>query len=323
MPVPSSISQLSQTPGSNSPAGSESPALLDDYIRTVFAFIATLRDGQGVSNPVDLASAATTDIGAQTSPIVRITGTTTITSFGANYTGPRFVVFGGALTLTNNATSLILPTGANITTAAGDACIAIPNLATPTGWRILAYQKANGEALIQTDLSNITGTLAIAKGGTGQTSAAAAFNALKQGATTTATGVVELATNAEALAGTDTDRPITPAAMRAGLSATGSAPIFAVRAWCTFNAAGNVAAGGNVTSVTKIGTGRFQVNFATALPSASYAAIANSDANSAGGLVFSFANAFINTSSSCLVSIVDRSEVARDPVTACSVMVIG
>lgn len=143
MPVPSAITGISQTPGSNSPAGSESPALLDDYIRTVFAFIATLRDGQGLSNPVDLASAATTDIGAQTSPVVRITGTTTITSFGANYAGPRFLVFAGALTLTHNATSLILPGGANITTAAGDTCVAVPNLATPTGWRVVSYQRAS------------------------------------------------------------------------------------------------------------------------------------------------------------------------------------
>jgi hypothetical protein len=141
MPVPSAITGISQTPGSNSPAGSESPALLDDYIRTVFAFIATLRDGQGLSNPVDLASAGTTDIGAQTSPVVRITGTTTITSFGTNYAGPRFLVFGGALTLTHNATSLILPGGANITTAAGDAAIALPNLSTPTGWRVVLFSR--------------------------------------------------------------------------------------------------------------------------------------------------------------------------------------
>lgn len=153
MPVPSAISDLNQTPGLNPPAGSESPALLDDYHRTTFAFIAKLRDGQGFSNPVDLASGATTDIGAQTSHVVRITGTTTITSFGANYNGPRFLVFGGALTLTHNATSLILPGGANITTTAGDSCVAVPNLSAPTGWRVLAYQRASGEALAIPDNS--------------------------------------------------------------------------------------------------------------------------------------------------------------------------
>jgi phage-related tail fiber protein len=135
----------------NSPAGSESPALLDNYDRQQQAFIAMLRDGQGFSTPLDLASAATTDIGAQPSAFVRITGTTTITSLGTNYSGPRFLVFGGALTLTHNATSLILPGGFNIITAAGDCAIAIPNAATPTGWRIMTFERAS----VQMDLVGV------------------------------------------------------------------------------------------------------------------------------------------------------------------------
>lgn len=52
------------------------------------------------------------------------------------------------------------------------------------------------------DLANhVTGTLTIGNGGTGQTTAAAAFAALKQNATESATGVVELATSAETTAG--------------------------------------------------------------------------------------------------------------------------
>ena len=74
---------------------------------------------------VDLASATTTDIGAQTSNNVRITGTTTITSLGTAANGvTRQLRFAGALTLTHNATSLILPFGANILTTAGDTCTA-------------------------------------------------------------------------------------------------------------------------------------------------------------------------------------------------------
>lgn len=46
MPVPSSINDLSSTPGSNSPAGSESPSLIDDYLRAHAAFLAALRDGK-------------------------------------------------------------------------------------------------------------------------------------------------------------------------------------------------------------------------------------------------------------------------------------
>lgn len=91
----------------------------------------------------DLASAATTDIGAQNTNFLRITGNTTITSFGSNYRGPRFLVFEGAVTLTNSST-LVLPGGANITTAAGDVLIAIPGatLGTADKWIVATYQAA-------------------------------------------------------------------------------------------------------------------------------------------------------------------------------------
>lgn len=52
-------------------------------------------------------------------------------------------------------------------------------------------------------------------GGTGQATAATAFSALKQSATESATGVAELATTAEAIAGTDTSRIVTPAGLAA------------------------------------------------------------------------------------------------------------
>lgn len=53
MPLPSSINDLSLVAGSNSPAGSESPALIDDYLRVYASYIALLRDqtaGNGVSS---------------------------------------------------------------------------------------------------------------------------------------------------------------------------------------------------------------------------------------------------------------------------------
>lgn len=157
MPVPTLISELSQTASSNSPAGSESPTTADDYFRTYASFIAQLRDGKGFTAESDVASAATADIGAVNSYFVRITGTTTITSFGTNYNGPRFVRFAGILTLTHNATTLILPTGANITTAAGDTAIVVPVGNAATGWQVVAYQKANGQALVSTtDYLNTT-----------------------------------------------------------------------------------------------------------------------------------------------------------------------
>lgn len=161
---------------------------------------------------VNLASAATVDIGAQNSTLINITGTTTITSFGANYNGPRYIRFDGALTLTNSAT-LVLPGAANITTAAGDSAIAVPIGLPATGWRVAAYQRADGRAIsapTSFPASGLTGTVAISNGGTGQATAADAFNAIKQSATETSSGVVELATAAEAQALTDATRSITP-----------------------------------------------------------------------------------------------------------------
>lgn len=94
---------------------------------------------------VDVASAATTSIGAATSNNVRITGTTTITSFGTADAGiTRRVRFGGVLTLTHNATSLILPGGINITTAVNDTA---EFLSLGSGnWFCKAYNNATGMA---------------------------------------------------------------------------------------------------------------------------------------------------------------------------------
>lgn len=93
-----------------------------------------------------VASATTTDIGAATSEHVSITGTTTITGFGTVAAGTRRTGrFTGALTLTHNATSLILPGGANITTAAGDRFSA--RSLGSGNWVVDWYQRANGQAI--------------------------------------------------------------------------------------------------------------------------------------------------------------------------------
>jgi hypothetical protein len=58
---------------------------------------------------------------------------------------------------------------------------------------------------------------------------------------------------------------------------TGSAPVYACRAWVNFNGTGTVAirASGNVSSITDNGTGDYTVNFTTAMPDANYAATTN------------------------------------------------
>ena len=90
-----------------------------------------------------VASATTVNIGLALSNHVTITGTTTITGFGTAASGvERAAVFAGALVLTHNAASLILPGGANITTAAGDAAVFV-SLGSGN-WRCTGYMRASG-----------------------------------------------------------------------------------------------------------------------------------------------------------------------------------
>ncbi|WP_439501530.1 hypothetical protein [Aminobacter ciceronei] len=107
--------------------------------------------------------------------------------------------------------------------------------------------------------------IAIADGGTGQGTAANAFNALKQDASTTATGVVELATAAEVATGTDTARV-------PSVSTMGSHQGMA-KAWVNFNGTGTpaIAASFNVSSITDNGTGDYTINFTSALVDANFA----------------------------------------------------
>lgn len=77
----------------------------------------------------------------------------------------------------------------------------------------------SGNAATATTAENLAGGGAgqipyqAAAGSTSMRTAADTFTAIKQAATTSATGVVELATNAETLAGTDATRAVTPAGL--------------------------------------------------------------------------------------------------------------
>ena len=84
---------------------------------------------------------------------------------------------------------------------------------------------------------------------------------------------------------------------------TGSAPVFGARAWCVFNGttAGTNAptAGGNVTSVTRNGTGDYTINFTTAMPDTSYAVVATGTQGGSGnqGTVYGELSAGTRTTS--------------------------
>lgn len=95
----------------------------------------------------DIASATTTDIGAALGNYVVITGTTTITGLGTIQAGAwRLVRFSGALTLTHNGTSLILPGAANITTVAGDVALFVSE--GSGNWRCAFYTRVSSPPFV-------------------------------------------------------------------------------------------------------------------------------------------------------------------------------
>lgn len=162
------VHQWSTTAASNTDVGGVntaegwSPSTVNNAIREMMAEIR-----RGVANKgTDISSVggAPAICATGTSIYVDITGTTTITSFGAANAGCwRILQFDGALTLTHNATSLIIPGGANITTAAGDVLGVISE--GSGNWRVIFYSRvpylaaANTFTAAQTISSTAAGEL--------------------------------------------------------------------------------------------------------------------------------------------------------------------
>ncbi len=124
----------------------------------------TLTGALNGATPVTLASAATLNIGAAAANSVNVTGTTAITAFDSITAGARRTLFfAGALTLTHNSSSLILPGSASIVTAAGD--IAEFESLGSGNWKCIDFTRASGKALsFAFDRSNLLGALSQASG---------------------------------------------------------------------------------------------------------------------------------------------------------------
>lgn len=124
-------------------------------------------------------------------------------STGVSGLGTGVATFLATPTSANLAAAVTNETGSGSLVFATSPTLVTPNLGTPS-----AVTLTNATGLPLT--TGITGTLAIANGGTGQATAENAFNALKQTATTSATGVIQLGTTAEVRVKTATDRALTP-----------------------------------------------------------------------------------------------------------------
>ena len=115
-----------------------------------------LETARTYSHGADVASATTTDLDAVTGDLIDVTGTTAITAITLTEGEERTVRFTGILTLTNDA-SLVLPGGANITTAAGDFAV-FRGYASGVV-RCVTYARASGLPIVNPTVVNLRGYL--------------------------------------------------------------------------------------------------------------------------------------------------------------------
>jgi len=151
--IASNLETWSKTAASNQPDDTDTADIVAD-LRQIQSVVRKYLRNIGA----DIASASTTDLSGATGDYVNITGTTTITGLGTVSAGMRFILsFAGALTLTHNATSLILPTGGNIVTKAGD--IAVMESLGSGNWKCIYFSNSSGNPFLQTGTGAVITTV--------------------------------------------------------------------------------------------------------------------------------------------------------------------
>ena len=196
--------------------------------------------------------------------------------------GSNVSVTNGAGTITISATGMVTSvgvsggttglttsggpvTGSGTITLAGTLVVANGGTGSTTasGARTNLGAAASGANNDITSLSALSTAITVAQGGTGSTTAAGARTNLGLGTIATQ--------NANALS---IQTPTINSAQIPTIS--GSAPLFMSRAWVLFQGSGTVTilGSGNVSSITDNGTGNYTVNFTTAMPDANYAPFA-------------------------------------------------
>jgi hypothetical protein len=152
MTAPTVITDLSAAIASNPPAGGDAPFPdLDNYLRGIQGVI---RRAQAIGT--NIASASTINIGASVDgDIINITGTTAITELGTIAAGVvRLLVFSGVLTVTHHATKIIMPSGMNYKTSAGDV-LGFVSLGS-NSWRCIYQSRKQTEIDMIGVAANIT-----------------------------------------------------------------------------------------------------------------------------------------------------------------------
>jgi hypothetical protein len=264
------------------------------------ANLTSLNAGNINSGTLAIANGGT---GATTNTAARTNlGATTVGSNLFTLTNPSAITF-PRINADNTVSSL---SAVDFRTAIGagtgnGTVTSVSGTGTVNGISLSGTVTSSGSLTLGGTLSNVslttqvTGTLPVGNGGTGATTLTAnnvllgngtsalqvvapgtTGNVLTSNGTTWTSAAAPsptIASTAEAKEGTNNTNFITPLRMREGFNASGSAPVYACRAWVNFNGTtspGTIRASGNVSSVTRNATGIYTVNFATSMPDANY-----------------------------------------------------
>jgi hypothetical protein len=247
MPVPTSLSDLSTTASSNSPAGNESArGTIDDYFRAHAKFIADLNAAKA-----------------------SLTGTETLTN--KTLTSPTVnaaTIAGGTI---NNA-------AIGGTTAAAGAFTTLAASSTAT----LNTLASSGATITGGTINNASVGATTASTGAFTTLASSSTTTLN-GTTIPASKTLVDTDSSQTLTSKTLTSPTltTPTINSAQVeTVSGSAPLYMARAWVSFNSSGTVRSSGNISSVSHSGSGTATVNFSTSMPDANYAVVLGGGGNS-------------------------------------------
>lgn len=126
----------------------------------------------GFGTQTTISSGSTVDLSLALNHNALISGTTTVTTFGSSTSTflPVYKLkFSGSLTITYNATTMILPGAGDITTQANDTATAL--YLGQGNWQVIDYAAASGTGVVaNTPLCGATGFLAQNNAGTPNTS---------------------------------------------------------------------------------------------------------------------------------------------------------
>jgi hypothetical protein len=193
--------------------------------------------------------------------VMRITSTGALAFSGASNYGTS----GQVLQSNGNAApTWSTISGSNFASQTANFVLAAPNgsSGSPTFRAIVAADIPTLNQNTTGTASNVTGTVAVANGGTGVT-------------TSTGSGAVVLGTSP-----TLTTPTINSAQVA---TVSGTAPLYLCRAWISWtdnNSTTTTRGSGNVTSITRNATSDYTINFTTAMPDVNYSVAGNSGFNS-------------------------------------------